>query len=187
MTKWCRITGYVFAEKPVEEASEKVAISPRQKDKLSPSAETKTYTMIYTTSTLKSVAECDVILEELAASSRTIEARNSLLLEGVNNQSAEAEDLPAEIASLTASIADLNQQIAAEQDMKKLNKLTIERNALDSDRARLSNRELSLVGQKLTDKQFSMSINVAKLVAIAEYRTAVEARKTELQNASAAA
>jgi chromosome segregation ATPase len=143
--------------------------------------------MVYSTNTIQTLEACDAILNGLNNSETVFEARMAILQTGINEQTANAVSLPAEIVALEEDIADLQAEIAGLPEGNERNNKMIDLHNLEVDRLRLANRVNTLSGSNLTEKQFTLSNYGKRLESIAEYKAAVEARKAELQSSASAA
>lgn len=143
--------------------------------------------MLYTTSILETVAECNRVITEVSSKlndSIFRQATKEAQVAGNNNT---AVLLPGQIILLENRIATKQQELAAADDENDQRLLTIEVNNLVNQRLRLLGRMNNFESITVLDREFDLAMLEKEIEALTEYKAAVEARKAELESSANAA
>ncbi len=138
--------------------------------------------MVYSTNLLTSVAQCDTYLSEISTDLGDLGIRRGDLQTSVDTNATLASTLPIQLQQVETALLAKQAELAATTDESDARSLEIAINSLENKKLRLLNRQANLAGLTLIDKQLALAGLDAKVAVLIEFKTAVETRKTEIQN-----
>lgn len=140
--------------------------------------------MSFNLSNLVTVAQCDTYLQSIENDildlNIEITEEQTEIASNVNL----AVNIPSQITSLEEVLEQQVSALAAATETKLQRNLSLMINSLENKLIRLRKRQDNLVGHSVLDKQYSLAVNESELQALTEFKTALEARKVEIQNSA---
>jgi hypothetical protein len=136
--------------------------------------------MVYTSSVIETIAQCDALLLVTIDELNSLAARKT----GTENQISDKANLvnivPAQIEYLDGRIADKQALLATQTAESDKRNTLIEINALENKKMRFQNMLEGFHSLVLIDKQYELAKIEKRVEAATELKTMVEARKAEL-------
>jgi hypothetical protein len=143
--------------------------------------------MVYNTNLLVSIAQCDTYINELNGDLINLNYRRSNLQLNIDGNTSAATTIPGQLELVETMLTTRQGELAVATDVAEQNRLNMELNSLENRRYRLQNRLSELSSTGVIDKQYSIALIDAEIVALTEFKTTVEGRKAELQSSANAA
>lgn len=142
--------------------------------------------MLYQTTNLVSIAECDAYLHEMNIELTQLNMRLNGVQSNMVNDTTHASVIPMKLAGAQTKLAARQTQLAAATDASERNELEIEINNLENQIIRLQIKQERLTGEGPVGKQLDIAKLEKKTVVINEFIAALESRKAELQSTGGA-
>ncbi len=139
--------------------------------------------MTYNVQTIENLAECEGLLTRVNGIIADVSTDKINTESRANGRALAAEMTPAQLTALDAEIAAAQTQLAITVDPNVQSDLQLELASLAVKRLRALRRQSDGEGSSLILMQLEVGRLVQDLVALNEFKAALEARKVELQAA----
>ncbi len=136
--------------------------------------------MPYTTDALKTVAECDALLDIAEDEKRAMVFKKTSLDYRVVTGNDTASEIAEELQSVRAELAGLDAIIAAFPDGKEKNTYIAKRKSLEAREIRLTNRSVSNDAVSRLEKEYDLARLNREIEETDIFIAAIQARKTQL-------
>jgi chromosome segregation ATPase len=143
--------------------------------------------MVYNTSLLVSLSQCDAYLNEINTELNELNYRKSVQQVSIDTNATIATTIPGQLQISTDRLTDLQAQLASATDTSEQSSLQVQINSMENRIIRLQNRQAELASAGLIDRQLAVARLEADMAVWTAFKTAIEARKTELQSPASAA
>jgi hypothetical protein len=143
--------------------------------------------MLYQTNVIETIAQCDLLIAETRDEINGLILKKSTYESQIANNSNLANVIPTQIVDLDTLIAAKQIQLQAETETVERNTIQMEINRLSNKKMSYENRLENFAGSNLLDKQLDVAKIEKTLEALNDFKTMLETRKADLQASASAA
>jgi hypothetical protein len=143
--------------------------------------------MLYQTNVIETIAQCDLLIAETRDEINGLILKKSTYEGQIANNSNLANVIPTQIVDLDTLIAAKQIQLQAETETVERNTIQMEINRLSNKKMSYENRLENFAGSNLLDKQLDVAKIEKTLEALNDFKTMLETRKADLQASASAA
>jgi|GEM_PF-3810058 len=143
--------------------------------------------MLYQTNVIETIAQCDLLIAETRDEINGLILKKSTYESQIANNSNLANVIPTQIVDLETLIAAKQIQLQAETETVERNTIQMEINRLSNKKMSYENRLENFAGSNLLDKQLDVAKIEKTLEALNDFKTMLETRKADLQASASAA